>query len=134
MDRWTWRAVYENGKAINQGDINPATNREWSTDHLSYDSLKAIHLIPKDDGQFQVILAVKPGEKFIRFWRRYFSNNGSESSTCWVIGLERSGVTFYNFLRPDGTFVLSSDPEDSEFDVNSYALWPIEAEALAKEV
>ena len=118
MDRYIWKAYYNDGSFISQTEINPETGREWSSDHVPKEQLKAVCLEPTDTNARPILLQVKEGESFRRFWRRYFgTENGEDRGTCWVLVLEKNGVEVYTFVRPDGSIVISTDSEASEFSI-----------------
>lgn len=121
MDRWYWRAVYNDGTGVSQLETNPATGLEWSSHHVDLNKLVALVLEPRSDSVNRVILQVNPGETPRRFWRHYVSALGESASkkTCWGLALEKNGTTFYVFLRPDGSTVISTSNDASEFDVPS---------------
>lgn len=121
MNRWYWRAVYNDGTGISQLEKNPATGLEWSSDHVDLTKLTAMVLEPKDGKSPRVIMQIKEGETPRRFWRQYVSATGpsvGNQKTCWCLVLEKAGVTFCNFFRPDGSVVISTDVNNgSEFQV-----------------
>lgn len=114
MDRWYWRAIYNDGTGVSQLETNPSTGMEWSSDHVDMSRLIALVLEPLTPQQNRVILHVQPGELARRFWRHYVTAGGQDiglKRTCWVLSLEKNGITFYNFFKPDGTIVLSTNFE-----------------------
>lgn len=114
MHRWKWRGIYNDGSSIEQGTINPATNKNWSSDHLDLAKLRAVVYEPLDPGQPKVIYEIRPGEKFKRFWRQYHVVGGA-SSTTWSFRLDVDDVSFFSFFRGNGSVVLTTNPEGSEF-------------------
>lgn len=121
MDRWYWRAAYNDGTSVSQLEINPATGRQWSSEHVDFSKLAAIILEPRDGKSNRVLLQVREGERPKRFWRQYMAASGPATgarSTCWVLCLEKDGHQFCTFFRPDGTIVISTDYNGgSEFNV-----------------
>lgn len=126
MNRWVWIAYYHDGTTIRQTEFNEVTGKEWSSDHLDPDKLKALTLEPefsdhKGRTQPRVVLEFEKGTRFKRFWRRYTTVHAEDDSitefVTWVISIEKNGVTFYNFFRPNGEWVLSTNPEGSDFIV-----------------
>lgn len=121
MDRWYWRAVFKDNSSISQREVNPATGREWSSDDLDLDRLDAIVMEPLQAGQPRVIMQVRAGEKPKRFWRQYLNASGPNAgkrSTCWCLVLEKDGITFCSYFRPDGTIILSTDYQNgSEIEI-----------------
>ena len=126
MNRWVWIAHYHDGTVIRQSEFNEATGREWSSDHLDPDRLKAVTLEPefadiKGRTQPRIVLEFETGTRFRRLWRRYTSVNVDDNSVTefatWILQIEKNGVTFYNFFRPNGEWVLSTNPEGSDFTV-----------------
>lgn len=115
MTRWKWIAYFKDGSRICQDEINPDTGRTWSTDHMDSSALKALVLEPQS-GASRVVVQLREGEKLIRFWRHYKCTT-NEQDTCWVVGIEKNGIKFYNFFNPDGSVVVSSDSEGSEFTI-----------------
>lgn len=122
MNRWAWRAYYEDGSTISQGDLNPDTGKEWSSDHLPMENLKCLALETMDGQSPRILVQRTMGMRINRFWRRYFNaSSGDDMGTCWVVELQPYDVpysmSFFAFFRPDGTYVLSTDSEASEFNV-----------------
>ena len=69
---------------------------------------------PKAPGAQRVVMFVAPGEKPIRFWRHdvvAMGENVGKKETHWVMGLEKNGEKYYNFFRPDGSIVISMNPD-----------------------
>jgi hypothetical protein len=123
MHRWFWKAVFNDDSSVRQGEVNPSTGREWSSDDLDLDRLVAIVMEPVQVGQPRVLMQVRSGEKPKRFWRQYLPANGpmaGKRSTCWALALEKDGTTFCVYFRPDGSIVLSTDFQNgSEFQVGA---------------
>jgi hypothetical protein len=126
MNRWVWIAHYHDGTTIRQTEFNEVTGKEWSSDHLDPDRLKSLTLEPefsdhKGRTQPRVVLEFEKGTRFKRFWRRYATVHAEDDSVTefvtWVIAIQKDGVTFYNFFRPNGEWVLSTNPEGSDFTV-----------------
>lgn len=117
MDRWLWRGYYEDSFYIEQNSINTKTGRNWSSDDLDLSRLKSIVLEPQSDRFPRVTFCIQSGEVPKRFWRQYRGVTGSRSTT-WAFSLTVNGVSFYNFYRPDGSIVLTTNPEGSEFGIN----------------
>ena len=115
MDRYYWRAVYHDGTGISQLETNPKTGGEWSSNDIDMSKLSAIVMEPRTEEYNKVILQVHSGEKAQRFWRQYVCAMGpgvGQRSTTWCLTLEKNGVTFGAFFRPDGSIVLSTDIEN----------------------
>lgn len=134
MNRWVWIAYYDDGTVVRQSEFNEATGKEWSSDHLDPDRLKALTLEPEFSKigncvQPRIILQFEKGTRFKRFWRTYTTavvtvNEETNEETVenqvtvtWVVSIEKNGVTFYNFFRPNGEWVVSTNPEGSEYYV-----------------
>lgn len=124
MQRYIWKAYYNDGSIKSQLDINPETGRELSSDHLPDQHLiKAIVLEPQFCNVPKVSLQIKSGEQFKRFWVQYIDVGPLAQRTCWVLQLTvrshhyADPVDVYTFIRPDGSIVVSTDPEGSEFNI-----------------
>ena len=122
MDRWFWRGYYHDGTIISEGDNNPSTNNEWSSDHLDVSKLKALVLEPKREGLARIILHISPGDKFKRKWRHYLKMPGGKS-TCHILSLQRNGKEFFTFIRPDGSIVISSNYWASDRDYGHVSVY-----------
>jgi hypothetical protein len=122
MDRWVWKGIYKDGTVITQGDWNldhpkkKDTGGEWSSDHLDLTKLKAVKLESQNSGQPDIYLEFREGDTFRRFWRQYPLGDGTKI-TCWGLKITRDGTTFYNFFRPDGSWVVTTNPEGSELEI-----------------
>jgi hypothetical protein len=123
LDRWRWRVIRRGGLLpVTQDDPHPTDpTREISSDPVLLPRyggdpalVAAVVLEPQQPGEPRVILEVRPGEQPRRFNRRYLDGSGQAVGTCWVLALEKNGVEFYAFFRPDGTVVLSTDNNASE--------------------
>lgn len=137
LDRWKWRVIRRDGLLpVSQDDPHPLfPERGTSSDFTLMpkhggepEKVAAVVLEPARPGEDRVVLEVHPGEQPRRFNRRYFDGSGQAVGTAWCLGLEAgpefgaahddveilNQTTFWAFFRPDGSVILSTDPEASE--------------------
>jgi len=72
---------------------------------------RAVVLKPENKKYEKVVLEVKKGQA-----PGCFARENAE-----VISLEENGVTFYSFFMPDGTTIISTDPDGHKYQLPKFS-------------